>query len=70
MSITLKKNKKLNLNIPTFTCDDGVAEHLNKYDMLKHLNGVYFSGLIGKPGSGKTSMMISWMNEKGNKKSF
>ena len=53
MSITLKKNKKLNLNIPTFICDGGVADQLNRFDMLKHLNGFYFSGIIGKPASGK-----------------
>ena len=52
-NITLKKNKQLNLNIPEFNCDGGVADHLNRYDMLKHLNGFYFTGLIGKPGSGK-----------------
>ena len=65
MSITLKKNKKINLNIPAFVYDRGVADHLDGYPMLKHLNGFYFTGLIGKPGSGKTSMLVSWLNGKG-----
>ena len=66
----MKENHKMNLNIPSSICDGGAADHLNRYDMVKHLNGFYFTGLIGKPGSGKTSMLISWLNGKGNKKGF
>ena len=69
-NITLKKNHKMNLNIPEFNCDGGVADHLNGYPMLKHLNGFFFTGIIEKPQYGKTSTMISWMNGKGNKNVF
>jgi len=52
-SIKIKKNKKLILNIPEFTCDNNpIGEHLNKYDMLTHLNSYNFSCFIGRPGSG------------------
>jgi hypothetical protein len=69
-NITLKKNKKLNLDIPEFTCDGGVADHLNEYEMMKHLNGFYFTGIIGKPQSGKTSLLVSWLTGRKKKKVF
>jgi len=69
--IKLKKNEKLDLDIPEFTCDNSpLGEHLNKYDMLKHLNCFGFTGIIGKPGSGKTSFLISTLTGKGDKKIF
>ena len=38
-NIHLKINKKLNLQIPEFNCDNNpIGTHLNKYDMLKHFN--------------------------------
>ena len=39
MSIEIKKNKELKLDIPEFICDGSLDENLNKYDMLKNLNG-------------------------------
>ena len=70
-SIKIKKNKKLNLNIPEFTCDHNpIGEHLNKYDMLSHLNSYNFSAFIGKPGSGKTSLLISFLSGKKHNKIF
>jgi hypothetical protein len=33
MSIILKHNKKMDLKIPEFLCDGGVAPHLEKYDI-------------------------------------
>ena len=42
-SIKIKKNKKITLNIPEFVCDNNpIGEHLNKYDMLSHLNSYNF----------------------------
>jgi KaiC/GvpD/RAD55 family RecA-like ATPase len=71
MRITLKKNKALKLSIPSFTCDDNpLGEHLNEYDMLSNLNCFGFTCLIGKPGSGKTSIVISWLTGKGKNKVF
>ena len=62
--IQIKKNKRLKLEMPVFTCDDGINENLNKYDMLSHFNKYNFSGVIGKPGSGKTSLIMSWLTSK------
>lgn len=71
MALELKKNPKIDLTIPQFLCDSNpLGEHLNKYDMLKHLNCFGFTGLIGRSGSGKTSLLISFLTGKGNKKIF
>jgi len=69
-TIEIKKNKKLKLKIPTFTCDGSINDNLNNYDMLQNLNGFKFTILIGKPGSGKTSLLVSWLTSKGSKKIF
>jgi KaiC/GvpD/RAD55 family RecA-like ATPase len=71
MSIELKKNPKIDLTIPQFLCDNNpLGDHLNKFDMLKHLNCFGFTGLIGRSGSGKTSMLISFLTGKRDKKIF
>lgn len=70
-SLELKKNKKLSLDIPEFNCDHNpLGEHLNKYEMLSHLNCFGFTGIIGKPGSGKTSLLVSFLTGKKDKKVF
>jgi DNA replication protein DnaC len=63
-SVAKLKNKRLKLEMPVFTCDDGINENLNKYDMLSHFNKYNFTGVIGKPGSGKTSLIMSWLTSK------
>lgn len=69
--ISIKKNKALKLDIPHFICDNNpIGEHLNKYDMLKHLNAYSTTCIIGKPGSGKTSLLVSFLNGKGKNKVF
>jgi AAA+ ATPase superfamily predicted ATPase len=71
MALELKKNPKIDLTIPQFVCDKNpLGEHLNKYDMLKHLNCFGFTGLIGRPQSGKTSLLISFLTGKRDKKIF
>ena len=70
MSIEIKKNKALQLDIPEFNCDCGLAEHLTKYDMLKHLNAYTFDIYCGKPASGKTSLMVSFLSGKGDKQVY
>ena len=71
MSIEIKKNKELILDIPEFTCyNNSLGNHLNKYRMLAHLNSFSFTAIIGKPGSRKTSLLISFLTGKGNKKYF
>lgn len=70
MSIEIKKNKALKLDIPEFICDGGIGEHLKKYDMLNHLNGYTFDIFSGKPGSGKTSLMVSFLSGKKDKRIY
>ena len=70
MSLEIKKNKELKLDVPEFICDGGLAEHLEKHDTLKHLNRYTFDVLCGKPGSGKTSLMIGMMTGKKDKQIY
>jgi len=70
-SIEIKKNKHLKLTVPEFLCDHNpIGEHLNKYDMLSHFNKYCFNAFIGKPGSGKTSLLVSMLAGKGKNKVF
>jgi hypothetical protein len=63
--ITIKKNKNIKLNIPSFTCDyNAVGEHLENHDLTKYLNCYGFLCVIGRPGSGKTSMTIAMITQK------
>jgi DNA replication protein DnaC len=68
--IEIKKNKKLDLQPPSFNCDGDLAPHLKSYDMLQHLNNFGFTGVIGKPGSGKTSIVISMLTSKKENRVF
>ena len=38
--------------------------------MLKNLNGFKFTAIIGKPGSGKTSLITAFLTGKKDKKVF
>ena len=65
MSITIKKNDEIKLDIPKFLCDnDAVGSHLNDHPLTALLNVYGFTCLIGRPGSGKSSMAISLMTQK------
>jgi KaiC/GvpD/RAD55 family RecA-like ATPase len=71
MKIELKENKKLDLAIPQFNCDHNpLGEHLNQYEMLSHLNSFSFTTVLGRPASGKTSLVISFLTGKADKKVF
>jgi len=71
MSIIVKKNKAMKLDVPEFICDHSpIGDHLNKYDMLSHLNSYSTTLIIGKPGSGKTSLVTGFLKGKGKKKVF
>lgn len=66
--ITLKKNKTIKLNIPSFTCDENaVGSHLNDHPLTKLLNVYGFLCVIGRPGSGKTSLTISLISQNNPK---
>jgi len=44
-------------------CDKPLCKELDKYEMTKFLNSHSTNLLIGKPGSGKTSLMIAIFNK-------
>lgn len=66
--IQLQKNKDIKLKIPQFTCDENaVGEHLNSHPLTSLLNVYGFLCVIGRPGSGKTSLTISLLTQSNPK---
>jgi len=59
--IHIKKNKVPNLKKVKFNCDCELNSKLNDYDLTKMLNKSHFLAYIGKGGSGKTSLMVSFL---------
>jgi len=60
MSITLKKNESPDLATCEMICDGGLHTKLNNYDLTKFLNGHETNLMIGRPASGKTSLLYSF----------
>jgi hypothetical protein len=60
--IQLKKNKVPNLKIPKFNVDVPLHEKLNDYELTSLLNKHNFTLFLGKAGSGKTSLEISFLS--------
>lgn len=58
--ITLQKNKKPKLKTCEMVCDKELNSKLNKYELTKFLNSHTTNLLIGKPKSGKTSLLYSF----------
>lgn len=54
----ITQHKKLNLQKPKFNCDIDLNP-LNNSPPFSHLNKFFCLGIIGKSGSGKTSMLYS-----------
>jgi len=59
--LSIKKNKKIHLDIPSFLCDSGINPKLNDFPMLSNLKRYCFNLILGKLGSSKTSLMISFI---------
>lgn len=57
--IRIKENDKPRLPKCEMMCDSILHEKLNKYDLTSFLNGHSMTLLIGKPKSGKTSLLHS-----------
>lgn len=70
MKFTIKQNAKPDLPQCEMKCDAPLAQHLNDYDVLKFMNCHSVNLLIGKPGSGKTSLLYSMFKGSGKKKIF
>jgi hypothetical protein len=70
MKIKTITHDKLDLKIPVFLCDHGFNSNLNDIPMLSHLNNYGFNIISGKSGSGKTSLLISFLTGKGENKVY
>jgi hypothetical protein len=66
--IRIKKNDEIPLDIPQFSCDnDAVGTHMNEHSVTELMNVYGFLAVIGRPGSGKTSLTISLITQKNPK---
>jgi hypothetical protein len=63
MSITIKRNIKPTFEVIGMLCDKPLSKDLNKYELTRFLNCHSTNLLIGKPRSGKTTLMLSLFNK-------
>lgn len=61
MKITIIENDKPELPQCKMLCDSGLHDKLNKYELTKFLNQHTTTLYIGRPRSGKTSLLFSLM---------
>ena len=61
MNINIKQNKKPTLLLPKFNVDGILNKKLNEYSISSLMNKSNFTLFLGKPGSGKTSLMTSFL---------
>ena len=57
--ISIKQNDKPNLQHAEMLCDDDLHDKLNEYELTKFLNEHSTTMFIGRPKSGKTSLIYS-----------
>ena len=58
--IRIKENIKPNITKINFACDNEIHKKLNKYELTKEfLNKSNTTLMIGRQGSGKTSLLIN-----------
>jgi adenylate kinase family enzyme len=62
--ISIKQNKKPILPSCEMLCDKKLHPKLDEYDLTKFLNMHSTNLIVGRPGSGKTSMIYSFMKSK------
>lgn len=62
--ITIKINEKPHLPKCDFLCDVPLAEKLNEYELTRFMNSHSTNLFIGKPSSGKTSLLYSFFKSK------
>ena len=63
-NIRIVKKTKPKLKPCEMNCDSGLHDKLNKYEMTKFMNTHATNLLIGRPGSGKTSICYSFFQSK------
>jgi len=62
--LKLKNNKRPHLNIPSFSVDNKLKDKLDNIEIFKLMNKSHFALFLGKAGSGKSSLVISFLNSK------
>jgi len=64
MKIELKKNNSPAIQKIKFSCDEPLSNKLNQYELAKeHLNCYNTTLFVGTQGSGKTSLLINFVNK-------
>ena len=64
MPITIIKNAKPKFDNIKFECDDIIHKKLEEWELTKeHLNKSNTTLLVGRPGSGKTYLLINFVNK-------
>ena len=64
MTIKLKRNKKPEIPICKMNCDGGLDNRLNNYELTQFMNCHSTNLMIGRPQSGKTSLLWSFFKSK------
>lgn len=60
--MNIKINKEPKLKLPTFSVDNQLDKKLNEYEISSLMNKSNFTLFLGKAGSGKTSLLVSFLN--------
>ena len=60
----IQKNKAPKLKHCKMNCDSGLSQKLDNYEISKFMNCHATNLFIGKPGSGKTSLVVSLFKSK------
>ena len=62
--ISIKTNEAPILDLPEFSVDKQLHKKLNEYDITHLMNKSNFTLFLGKAGSGKSSLLISFLKTK------
>jgi len=68
--LRVKKSSKIDIKPPEFVCDYALTDHLKEYPQFSHMNIFNTTAIVGRPGGGKTSMLISMLSQKGDNKIY
>lgn len=60
--IRIVKHEAPPMKMPTFSVDGALSDRLNDYELTKTINKSSFLLFLGKAGSGKTSLIVSFLN--------